>query len=100
MRSTSSRLVFTRLAAQAGLRPLTPRCRPVPMSLRHSFAVATLVSWYREGSDVDARMPLLSTWLGHVDPADTFWYISASPELMAQAAERMARAYGTPEETS
>ncbi len=92
--------VFTRLAAQAGLRPLTPRCRPVPMSLRHSFAVATLVSWYRDGADVDARMPLLSTWLGHVDPADTYWYISASPELMAQAAERMARAYGTPEETS
>ena len=92
--------VFTRLAGQAGLRPLTPRCRPVPMSLRHSFAVATLVSWYRDGADVDARMPLLSTWLGHVDPADTFWYISASPELMAQAAERMARAYGTPEETS
>ena len=92
--------VFTRLAAQAGLRPLTPRCRPVPMSLRHSFAVATLVSWYRDGADVDARMPLLSTWLGHVDPAGTFWYISASPELMAQAAERMARAYGTPEEAS
>ena len=65
------------------------------MSLRHSFAVATLVSWYREGADVDARMPLLSTgW--YVDPADTFWYISASPELMAQAAERMARVYGTP----
>ena len=92
--------IFTRLAGQAGLRPLTPHCKPVPMSLRHSFAVATLVRWYRDGVDVDARMPLLSTWLGHVDPADTYWYISAAPELLALAAGRMTRIYNTTEEPS
>jgi integrase/recombinase XerD len=77
--------VFTRLTARAGLLPRSGRCKAVPMSLRHSFAVATLVTWYQDGVDVDARMPLLSTWLGHVDPADTYWYISA-PELLALAA--------------
>ncbi|MGH3180468.1 MAG: tyrosine-type recombinase/integrase [Streptosporangiaceae bacterium] len=91
--------IFARLTRQAGLVPLTPRCKCVPMSMRHSFAVATLVSWYRAGADVDTCMPLLSTWLGHVDPADSYWYISASAELMALAAERMARIYDTPKET-
>jgi integrase/recombinase XerD len=91
--------VFTRLAGQVGLLPRSRRCKPVPMSLRHSFAVATLITWYQDDVDVDAHMPLLSTWLGHVDPADTYWYISAAPELLALAAERMTRIYGTPEDT-
>lgn len=69
------------------------------MSLRHSFAVATLITWYQNDLDVDTHMPLLSTWLGHVDPADTYWYISAAPELLALAAERMTRIHGTPEDT-
>jgi integrase/recombinase XerD len=90
--------IFTRLAAQVGLLPRSQRCKPVPMSLRHSFAVATLITWYRDGLDVDAHMPSLSTWMGHVDPADTYWYISAAPELLALATERMARIYGAPEE--
>jgi integrase len=85
--------VFTRLTGRAGLLPRSGRCKAVPMSLRHSFAVATLVTWYQDGVDVDAHMPLLSTWLGHVDPADSYWYISAAPELLALAAERMARVY-------
>ena len=88
--------VFTRLAAQAGLPPRSPRCKAVPMSLRHSFAVTTLTTWYQNGVDVDAHMPLLSTWLGHVDPADTYWYISTTPELLALAAERTARIHSDP----
>jgi integrase/recombinase XerD len=63
--------VFTRLTGQVGMVPQSRRCKAVPMSLRHSFAVATLITWYQDGVDVDAHMPLLSTWLGHVDPADT-----------------------------
>jgi integrase/recombinase XerD len=62
--------------------------------LRHSFAVKTLLGWYRDGGDVAARMPLLSTYLGHVDPAATFWYLSAAPELLALAAERLEQATG------
>jgi integrase/recombinase XerD len=50
------------------------------------MAVNTLVEWYRSGADVAARMPSLSAWLGHGDPASTFWYLHASPELLALAA--------------
>ena len=62
--------------------------------LRHSFAVKTLLGWYRDGGDVQARMPLLSTYLGRVDPAATFWYLSAAPELLALAADRLELATG------
>ena len=49
-----------------------------------------LLGWYRDGVDVAARMPLLSTYLGHTDPANTYWYLSAVPELLAYAAARLA----------
>ena len=57
--------------------------------LRHSFAVATVLDAYRTGADIGARLALLSTFLGHVDPKATYWYLSAAPELMAAAAERL-----------
>jgi integrase/recombinase XerD len=81
--------VFHRLTQQAGLRARLLRCRPRPHDLRHTFAVATLLDWYRDGGDVAARMPLLSTYLGHASPANTYWYLSAAPELLAQAARRL-----------
>jgi integrase len=56
---------------------------------RHSFAVATLLDWYRQGLDVQALMPRLSVYLGHIDPAATYWYLTGSPELMALVAERL-----------
>lgn len=58
--------------------------------LRHSFAVASLLQWYRTGADVAAEMPALSDYLGHVNPEGTYWYISAVPELMQLAAARAA----------
>jgi hypothetical protein len=64
--------------------------------LRHSFAVATLLDWYRDGGDVAARLPLLSTYLGHVEPANTYWYLHAAPELLAQAAHRLDAHLGLP----
>ena len=48
-----------------------------------------LLGWYRDGGDVAARMPLLCTYLGHVDPAASYWYLSAAPALLALAAERL-----------
>ena len=51
----------------------------------------TLLDWYRTGEDIDRRMPLLSTYLGHVDPASTYWYLEAVPELLQLVGERMAR---------
>lgn len=56
--------------------------------LRHSFAVRTLLGWYRAGEDVQAKIPSLSTYLGHREPASTYWYLSAAPELLALAAAR------------
>ncbi len=61
--------------------------------LRHTFAVRTLLSWYRSGEDVQARMPSLSTYLGHREPASTYWYLSAAPELLALAAARQDTAW-------
>jgi integrase len=62
--------------------------------LRHSFAVATLLDWYRDGADIDARMPLLSAYLGHVSPVSTYWYLQATPELLAVAARRLEQHNG------
>jgi len=64
--------------------------RPRIHDLRHSFAVTTLLQWYRSGEDVGAAMPALSGYLGHVCPEGTYWYISAVPELMQLAAARAA----------
>jgi hypothetical protein len=52
------------------------------------MAVRTLVRWYQEGADVDRKMPALSTYLGHVEVRDTYWYLTAVPELMALTAAR------------
>lgn len=57
--------------------------------MRHSFAVNTVLDDYRTGADVQARLPLLSTYLGHVHPANTYWYLSAAPELLALAGRRL-----------
>jgi integrase/recombinase XerD len=79
---------FSRLVRQAGLRARSRRCRPRPHDLRHSYACRVVLGWYRDGVDVDAQMPRLSTYLGHADPSGTYWYLSAVPELLALAAER------------
>ena len=57
--------------------------------LRHSFAVATVRDWDRTGADVPAMMPRLATYLGHTDPKHTYWYLTAAPELMALAGQRL-----------
>jgi integrase len=82
------------LVRQAGLEPRSARCRPRPHDVRHSFAVRALLGWYRDGVDVGAHMPLLSTYLGHVHPANTYWYLSAAPELLGLVAARLDAANG------
>jgi integrase len=69
---------FHELTKAAGLQPRSAACRPRIHDLRHTFAVATLARWYAAGGDVAARLPLLSTWLGHADPSGTYWYYSDS----------------------
>jgi integrase len=85
---------FRALLDQAGVSHPSPPRNVRIHDLRHSFAVKTLLGWYRDGGDVASRMPLLSTYLGHVDPAATFWYLSAAPELLTLAAERLEQATG------
>jgi integrase len=60
--------------------------------LRHTFAARTMVEWYRSGKDPEREMIKLSTYLGHTEPAHTYWYIEAVPELLTLASERAARA--------
>jgi integrase/recombinase XerD len=80
---------FHRLVARAGLAPRSISCRPRVHDLRHSFAVGAMIDAYTAGQDGQVRLTLLSTWLGHVDPASTYWYLSASPELMTIAGRRL-----------
>jgi integrase/recombinase XerD len=79
---------FHRLVDAAGVGAGSPQA-PRIHDLRHSFAVRTLVGWYRDGKDVQAFLPRLSTYLGHRDPHSTYWYLSAAPELLALAAARL-----------
>lgn len=87
---------FRALVRAAGLQPRSARCRPRLHDLRHTFAVSTVLDWYRDGQDVQTRMPLLSACLGHVDPSATYWYLSTAPELMALACDRLERAQDRP----
>jgi integrase/recombinase XerD len=80
---------FQRLIREVGLEGAGQRARPRPHDLRHRFAVQTLLDWHRAGVEVDRRLPLLSTYLGHRDPADTQWYLEAVPDLLALVAERL-----------
>lgn len=80
---------WQRLVRHAGLTPRSASCRPRIHDLRHSFAVATMLDAYAAGQDGQATLTLLSTYLGHVDPASTYWYLSAAPELLAVAGQRL-----------
>jgi integrase/recombinase XerD len=72
----------------------TETVHPRVHDLRHSFAVRCLISWHQAGVSIDGHIAVLSTYLGHVSPADTYWYLSASPVLMALAAERLDQRFG------
>lgn len=80
---------FAQLVRTAGIQVPPGQRAPRLHDLRHVFTVATLLDWYRDGGDVQARLPVLSTWLGHIDPKSTYWYLQAVPELLALAAARL-----------
>lgn len=77
--------VFRHLCATGGIGVDAAR-PPRIHDLRHTFAVTVLTGWYRTGENIEARLPSLSTYLGHRDPRSTYWYLSAAPELLALAA--------------
>lgn len=80
---------FLRLVYAAALGERRPR--PTLHDLRHTFAIRTVLDWHREQLDVEARLPLLSTYLGHIGPASTYWYLTAVPELLEAATIRLER---------
>lgn len=83
--------VFWRLSREIGLRRPGDRTGPRVHDFRHRFAIRTLLGWHREGTDVEEKLPALSSYLGHTCVRDTYWYLSACPELMEEAARRLDR---------
>ena len=84
--------VFGVITGLTGIR--TGTVHPRIHGLRHSFAVHTLIDWHRQGADISALLPVLSTYLGHVEPKNTYWYLSAVPELMQLVAARLEHGAG------
>lgn len=82
---------FYVLSRQIGLRGPSASHGPRLHDFRHRFAVQTLLHWYRGGHEIETRLPILSTYLGHVRVSDTYWYLSAHPELLGQAVDRLER---------
>ena len=85
------RWTFVKLSRQIGLRKVGDSFGPRLHDLRHRFAVTTLLHWYQTGVDVEQRLPVLSTYLGHTHVADTYWYLSAIPELLALTKDRLEK---------
>ncbi|MGH3623263.1 MAG: tyrosine-type recombinase/integrase [Sciscionella sp.] len=88
---TNVSTTFAGLLDDAGIGAPPGQRRPRLYDLRHSFAVATLVDWHADAADVQSRLPVLSTWMGHVKPSSTYWYLHAAPELLAVTALRLER---------
>lgn len=89
----STRRTFAALSCAIGLRETARKTRsgrgPRLQDFRHSFVTRRLINWYRAGCDVERELPKLATYVGHADPAHTYWYIQAVPELLQLAAERL-----------
>ncbi len=95
MSDCSARYNFAVISQEMGLRERQRFCKhgrgPRIHDLRHTFAVRTIMNWYRKGLDPDREMLRLSTYLGHLKPDYTYWYIEAAPELMQLASKRAER---------
>jgi integrase len=78
---------FRCFVSQLGLKPRPGQRHPTLHSFRHTFAVNRLRQWYETGADIHALLPNLSVYLGHVNLSASFWYLSATPELLCAAAQ-------------
>ncbi len=83
---TNASTAFNKLLTAAGIRA---EAKPRLYDLRHTFTVTTLADWYTRNLDVAHLLPTLSTYLGHISPATTYWYLQACPLLMTAAAQRL-----------
>jgi integrase/recombinase XerD len=94
LEGSNVRRTFYALSRQIGLRGAVDHTGPRLHDFRHRFALKTLIHWYRTGEDIERRLPVLSTFLGHAHTADTYWYLSIHPELMGLATERLEQRWG------
>ena len=92
LKSSTVDHTFRQMVTGLGLASST--VHPRMHDLRHAFAVRTLINWHLAGHDIETRIPALVSYLGHVSPASTYWYLSASPELMELAAGRLEEHFG------
>jgi integrase/recombinase XerD len=90
----SVRYTFVNLSRQIGLRQPGDSRGPRLLDFRHRLAINTLIGWYRRGIDVEKHLPELSTYLGHTHISDTYWYLTATPQLLRQALRRVEGARG------
>ena len=89
LRHSNVNFTFASLLHGVAITRRSTSCRPRIHDLRHSFATSSLLDAYAGGADVATTTPPLATYLGHSDPKHTFWYLSAAPELMAMAGQRL-----------
>ena len=108
LRYTIVQPTFSKLLRHCDIAPRSAACRPRIHDVRHGFAVNTIIDGYRAGESgagesgagapgtdaLGGRLAILSTYLGHVDPAATYWYLSAAPELLGLAGDRLERHLG------
>jgi integrase/recombinase XerD len=87
---------FGEVLERAGMTTRLGDKRPRLGDLRHTFAVRTLATWHNQGLEIEPLLPLLSTVMGHVSPASTYWYLSQCPELLGAAARRLEMTRGGP----
>ena len=80
---------FHRLTDRAGIAPLSDSCRPRIHDLRHTFAHNVVRDTYLSGHNPTEIMPILATYLGHINPASTYWSLTAAPDLLAAAATKL-----------
>ncbi|GAA1013185.1 integrase [Acrocarpospora pleiomorpha] len=93
---TSASKAFARVLKTAAITAPAGTGKPRLYDLRHTFAVTTMANWYAAGADVAHLLPALSTYLGHISPATTYWYLHACPQLMTEAAKRLEASWKEP----
>ena len=85
---------FRALVDRMGIRGLPGQRAPRPHDMRHSFAVHRLLRWYRDGADVQSKLPVLSTFMGHIDPTSTQVYLTMTADLLQEANGRFHQNFG------
>lgn len=91
LNQSAVRQTFVKISREIGLRRPDDSRGPRLHDFRHRLAINTLLNWHRRGTDVEQHLPVLSTYLGHTEITDTYWYLTSTPELLRYALRRVER---------